>query len=251
MSNLDSESNELSPQPGPEEEEEELKRSLIRDNLSTLSFEELLKLKEKLGSKVYNETVHGASKNKASKDQPVIKRENKNRPREISSKIRPKQIKILLSNSASLASLRKHVPKDPRFDPKFGEFDKDKFKQNYHFINELKQKEKIALQQEYNECTDSNRKKTIKLLIQRIENQLREEEKIHEQKQREQVERMEIKEKTLQGEKHLYKKKSIKKWENLVEKYEELKKTNRLENHIQKKSRKLKAKDKRILAKIK
>jgi len=66
----------------------------IRQNLSTLSFEELLKLKDTLGAKVYNETVFGAPQ---PKPKPVVKRENKNRPREVSSKIRLKHLKAILN----------------------------------------------------------------------------------------------------------------------------------------------------------
>lgn len=58
--------------------------------------------------------------------------------------------------------------RDPRFDPSCGELNKDIFKHNYHFLNELRQKERSALEKEYNECANPERKKTIKFLIQRI-----------------------------------------------------------------------------------
>jgi len=47
----------------------------IREELSKMSFEELQKLKEQLGSKVYNEAMFGAREMKKSN----FKRENKNR----------------------------------------------------------------------------------------------------------------------------------------------------------------------------
>lgn len=47
----------------------------IREELSTMSFEELQKLKEKLGTKVYNEAMFGKSKVK----KKAFKRDNKNR----------------------------------------------------------------------------------------------------------------------------------------------------------------------------
>lgn len=222
--------------------EEESERQRIRENLSSLSFEELLGLKEKLGSKVYSETVYGTKAKKA-KGPKEMKRANKNRPREISSKIRQKQLKALLGNHS------KPVPKpsrDPRFDPICGEFDKDTFKQNYQFVNEIRQKEKKQLQTELQECTDPERKNTIMLLIQRIDNQLREEQKINKKKQQEENEKKEIKEQLKRGEKPVFKKKSVRRLEGLVEKYEELKKTNRLQKHIQKRAKKLKLKDKKI-----
>ncbi|XP_050315770.1 ribosomal RNA processing protein 36 homolog [Anthonomus grandis grandis] len=232
-------------------DEDEPERQKIRENLSTLSFQELIELKEKLGSKVYNETLFGQSALKKKKTQKELKRTNKNRPREISSKIRPKQIRTILNKNTESNHIRKVTPRDPRFDPSCGEFDKTTFKQNYHFINDLKKNEKVELQKEYNECTDPDRKHTIKLLIQRIENQLREEEKANKEKQKEEIEREEIREKRKQGEKPVFKKKSVKKLEGLVEKYEELKKTNRLEKHILKRTKKMQVKDRKIMAKIK
>ncbi|XP_066142524.1 ribosomal RNA processing protein 36 homolog [Euwallacea fornicatus] len=235
-----------------EEENEEMERKKIRENLSTLSFEELLKLKEKVGSKVYNATIYGTEQPKNPKSQPILKRENKNRPREISSKIRPKLIKAILAKDASSTSkIKRNVPRDPRFDPSIGEFDKRRFTENYKFVTEMRQNEKAELQKEFSECSDPQRRKTIKLLIQRFENQTREEEKTNKTRQKEQLEKQEIRERIKQGKKPLYKKKSVKRIENLVEKYEELKRTNRLEKHIQKRAKKLKIKDKKVMEKIK
>ena len=92
---------------------EDVEKLAIRQELSSLSFEELQKLKEKIGSKKFNETVIGSSKRK-----PVVKefkRANANRPREMSSKNRRVQEKVAIQ-----------VPKvfrnDPRFDKLCGEF---------------------------------------------------------------------------------------------------------------------------------
>lgn len=51
-----------------------------------MSFEDLQKLKEKLGSKVYNEAVFGVAPKRRTSKHTVFRRENKNRPREMSSK---------------------------------------------------------------------------------------------------------------------------------------------------------------------
>lgn len=230
--------------------DEDIERQKIRDNLSTLSFEELIKLKEKLGAKVYNETVYGSKPNK-DKSQKEFKRSNKNRPREISSKIRPKRVGKLIGNNSSSVTpkSKKFVPRDPRFDTLCGEFDNKSFKQNYKFINDIRQKEKDQLDKEYRECTDPERKQTIKLLKQRIENQLRENEKIRKKKEKEENDKRELREKLKHGEKPVYKKKSVKRLEGLVEKYEELKKNNKLQKHIEKRTKKMKLKDKKIMKK--
>lgn len=52
-----------------------------------LSFEELQKLKERIGAKVYKEALFGKyDAGKSKEERKVFKRENKNRPREMSSK---------------------------------------------------------------------------------------------------------------------------------------------------------------------
>lgn len=226
----------------------ELERQRIRESLSTLSFEELINLKEKLGSKVYNETVYG-TKAKHTENPQGLKRVNKNRPREISSK-RPCQIKALVANGInSLPKAKKNSPRDPRFDPICGEFNKEIFKKNYIFVNKIREKEKKQLEKEYKHCTDPQRKTTIKLLIQRIQNQLREEQNSNKKEQKEENERKQIKEQLKHGEKPMFKKKSVKKLEDLVEKYEELKKSNNLQKHIQKRAKKLKMRDKKNMEK--
>lgn len=67
-----------------------------------MSFEELIKLKEKIGAKIYNQTVLGADQVKKAVEHTVVKRSNKNNPREISSKIRPKQIRAILERNSAL-----------------------------------------------------------------------------------------------------------------------------------------------------
>ncbi|XP_076260062.1 ribosomal RNA processing protein 36 homolog isoform X2 [Rhynchophorus ferrugineus] len=230
-----------------ETQEDEVERKQIRQNLTTLSFEELIKLKEKLGAKVYNETVYG-DKTKKAKNPPNLKRANKNRPREISSKLKPKQIGRILGNTGPKPPVtKKSAPRDPRFDTLCGQFDKKTFTQNYKFVNNLRRKEKEQLEKEYQECTDPERKKIIKLLKQRIENQLREEENRAKQKQKEENQKNEIKNKIKQGEKPVYKKRSVKRLEGLVEKYEDLKKTNKLQKHLEKRTKKLKTKDRKMM----
>lgn len=61
-------------------------QTAIRSQLSTLSFEELQKLKERIGAKVYKEALFGKTEKPKDNAPKVFKRENKNRPREMSSK---------------------------------------------------------------------------------------------------------------------------------------------------------------------
>jgi len=94
--------------------DEEAEKLAIRQELSSLSFEELQKLKEKIGSKKFNETVIGAKRKEVDKVKD-FRRLNANRPREMSSKNRRVQEKVAIQVS-------KVFRNDPRFDNLCGEF---------------------------------------------------------------------------------------------------------------------------------
>lgn len=161
-----------------------------------MSFEDLQKLKEKLGTKMYNQTIFG---NK-SKRKTEFKRENKNRPREMSAK-KP------VSRFRELVSDKKVIARDPRFDSLCGTFNEKAFKNAYAFINDLRQNDLKTLKNELKETTDLKTKTKIKYLIQRLENQLREEKKRKEKEKREWEEKKEVLDSIKQGEKPVFKKK--------------------------------------------
>lgn len=72
-----------------------------------MSFEALQKLKERIGAKVYKEVIFGENKN-SKKELKIFKRENKNRPREMSSK---KPVPML----QNVVPVKKKEVRDPRF----------------------------------------------------------------------------------------------------------------------------------------
>nr|XP_023021440.1 ribosomal RNA processing protein 36 homolog [Leptinotarsa decemlineata] len=215
-------------------------RDKIREKLSSLSFEELLKMKKDMGAKLYNKTIYGEHKSKPKVD---FQRANKNRPREVSSKVRPK--KFNKHSEEKAPSTKKFVPRDPRFDPLCGQFDEKEFRANYKFLNDIRQNEKKELEKELKNCVNPERNKVIQLLIQRINNQLREHNKIETEELKKVEEKMEIRRKLKSGEKPNFKKKSVKKLEDLIDKYETLKKSNKLKKHIEKRSKKLIGKSKK------
>lgn len=148
-----------------------------------MSFAELLKLKDELGSKVYNEALFGedakAAQKKKRKPTTTFKRENKNRPREVSAK---KQVPLL----GKMAKTKKNEgPRDPRFDSNCGEFDRERFKEDYGFVNEIREKEIIELKKQLRTvCSDQvEEKKKIKLVLQRMLNQNLEAKKLKERKE--------------------------------------------------------------------
>lgn len=125
-----------------------------------MSFEDILKLKEELGSKAYNEKVFNKRPRKNQVNNQ-FKRENKNRPREMSSKIPTPMLNICTDNKRTQI-------RDPRFDPLCGTYDAKKFNNHFKFINELKDNEYKTLKKELEETDDPVKIKKIKLVLQRM-----------------------------------------------------------------------------------
>lgn len=156
-----------------------------------MSFAELIKLKETLGSKIYNEAMFGDTNERQKLGKQLqkqkFKRENKNRPREETAK---KQVPLLgkrkSNDSAGTA------PRDPRFDSNCGTFDRSQFKEDYSFVSEIREKELNELKAQLKVTTDPDEKTKIKLLIQRMNNQNLEEKKLKERKMVELSERRNV-----------------------------------------------------------
>ncbi|KAF7990826.1 hypothetical protein HCN44_000631 [Aphidius gifuensis] len=211
----------------------------IKKELSQMSFEDLQTLKEKVGSKVYNETIFG--KKKILKNE--FKRENKNRPREMSAK---KQVPRIIE---SFNSIKKPIEtRDPRFDSLCGEFNEKAFKNAYSFLNDIKQKDVEKLKKELKNTDDPKRIKKIKYLIQRLENQLREETRKKKKEEAKIIDKQNIVDALKKGEKPQFKKKSEQKVLDLVSQYEELKSTGKLKKHINRLKKKRAGNDKKRFA---
>ncbi|XP_043460890.1 ribosomal RNA processing protein 36 homolog [Leptopilina heterotoma] len=212
-------------------------RTDIRAELSKMSFADLQKLKEKLGSKVYNEAMFGKPIGKKT----VLKRENKNRPQEISSKKRMFQLKKLIP-------VKQNVPRDPRFDSLCGTYNEKAFKNAYSFLTEVKKNDLTALKDELNKnAEDPKAVKKIKYLIQRLENQIREEGRRKEAEDKKQLEKREIIKTIKSGEKPNFRKKSERKILDLVSQYDDLKNSGKLKKHIKRLRKKNASKDRRRL----
>nr|SVE77269.1 EOG090X0E8U [Daphnia lumholtzi]SVE77883.1 EOG090X0E8U [Daphnia lumholtzi]SVE78513.1 EOG090X0E8U [Daphnia lumholtzi]SVE79142.1 EOG090X0E8U [Daphnia lumholtzi] len=208
------------------EKNEDADKLAIREELSALTFEELQKLKEKIGSKKFNQTLTGVKKKAQMKTD--FKRANPNRPREISSKSRKIETKVAVQ-----------VPKvfrsDPRFDNLCGEFRERSFYRNYDFVNKMKEDEVKKLKEELREETLPKRIEKIKYLIQRMENQIRavKKRKLEEEKQEEEK-RITI-EALKEGKSPYFATKWARKERDLKEKFETLKEEGRLNQYMAKK----------------
>lgn len=202
----------------------------IREEISQLTFEQLQKLKNELGSKVYNEAIYGVKKEKQIK-KDNFKRDNKNRPREMSSKY---PVGVL----RDVVTVTKKEIRDPRFESACGTFDEDIFKSSYAFLNEIRRKEKKMLKQKLKKEEDTETKKKLQFVVQRLENQEREE-KIRKKKEEKKIEEHKKNIDMIKaGLKPRYQTKAERKLLNLVEQYEELKESGKLQKHIKKKRKK-------------
>ena len=98
-------------------EEMDADRAAIREEISKMSIEEVLALKEKIGTKMFDKSM-GLDRPKSFKDK--YKRENKNRPRLEPIAKRPvKRLKDVVGTKPE----NKRDVRDPRFDPMCGDYD--------------------------------------------------------------------------------------------------------------------------------
>ncbi|CAN8000306.1 unnamed protein product [Ixodes hexagonus] len=205
-------------------------------HLASMSFEELHALKEKIGLKMYKEAVFGVDRKKSKQN---FKRDNKNRPREQSAK---HQVPVY----REVFQVKKKVHQDPRFSSRAGEFDERVFRETYSFVQDIKAKEREELAEMIRNEKDPRRRKTLKGLLQKMQNQ-EASEKIKTKK----VELEKQYHKFLVGHKGdskpLYLNKTEKRKIELAEKFKELKKAGKLEKYLEKKRKKNVRKERKLL----
>lgn len=209
----------------------------IRNDLSTMSFEELQALKEKIGLKMYKEAVFGVDSKRAKKS---FKRDNKNRPREMSAK---HQVPVY----REVFQAKKKVHQDPRFSSSAGEFNERVFRQTYSFVQDIKAKERKELEAMLHEERDPQQRKVLKGLLQKMKNQ-----EVSEQLKAKKAELEKQYHKYLidhqkEGEKPMFLNKTEKRKIQLAEKFKELKKAGKLEKYLEKKRKKNAGKERKHL----
>lgn len=193
-----------------------------------VSFEALLKLRDQVGlksfkefeSKVLFKKKSEKSQNKRSRRE--VNNEDDEAPIEISSKKSFKKNKITAN--------RKFQPqtRDPRFDNRIGTFNEEKFQKNYEFAFKMRDQELEDLKAtQKNEQKEDKRKK---YLIQRIDNQKRENSKKFNNKLRNSNKKVQV----LSDGTKFYKTKKLQRTEDLVNKFIELKNSGKLEKHLDK-----------------
>ncbi|XP_027008007.2 ribosomal RNA processing protein 36 homolog [Tachysurus fulvidraco] len=209
-------------------------------DLSTMSFEEIMRLQSKIGTKACNKLIrkHKTNENEKKQKPGPAKRSNKDRPEEISAK---KPVAYL----RRVGSVKAPILRDPRFDDLSGEFKPEVFSQTYKFIEDIRQREAEMVKKKLKKIKSNAKKEEMKSFLKRLENQKRNLERRDQQREKELGYKK--KRRVLVGDGHrpFYLKKSEQKKLQLAEKYSELKKSGKLENFMSKKRKRNTVKDRR------
>ncbi|XP_058496804.1 ribosomal RNA processing protein 36 homolog [Solea solea] len=214
-------------------------REDLKKELSTMSFEDIMKLQKQVGTKVYNKVAYGDDDKRRATGKK--KRRNKNRPMEISAK---KPAPFL----RQVVPVRKPTLRDPRFDDLSGEYKPEIFEKTYKFIDDIKHGEKEEVRRQLKKTkTSGEKKEKLQFLLKRMENQERAKTSREQQRERELQLKKQQRERANHGARPFFLKKSDKKKLELAEKYQDLKKSGKLETFLSKKRKRNAGKDRRKL----
>ncbi|CAL8334175.1 unnamed protein product [Lota lota] len=210
----------------------------VKKELSAMSFEDILKLQQKVGMKAFSKMAHGSSDGpRARRGQ---KRLNKNRPIEVSSK---RYVPFL----REVVAVKKSVRRDPRFDDLSGEYKPEIFEKTYRFINDIRSSEKEAVKKMLKTSQRSSKKEQLRSLVLRMENQERSRRSQEMQREKELEFKRKQKEQAALGLQPFYLNKGEQNKLQLAEKYEQLKRSGKLENFLTKKRKRNATKDRKKL----
>lgn len=209
----------------------------LREEMSHIPLCELREMQEKMGLKAFNRMRKGLQRGSSLKSK-TFKRANKNRPTELSAR-KPvsKQISVPKDKSKKI--------RDPRFDDLSGDFNNKTFRNTYGFIKEVKAEEKIEVKKMMESEVDLEKKRKIKHLLSRMEeDEVTERRKIR----REEIERdlkKKEKEQIKKGKKPYFFHKGVVKAMEEKEFKEELEKSGKLDKVLKRKEKKMQMKEKK------
>ncbi|XP_072975675.1 uncharacterized protein [Typha angustifolia] len=235
------------PTPSAIESDEEQREELSEEEELESGSEEELELERELADVPFEELQraradgsHAARPAKLDQKQKTG-RANKNRPMEVSSKVRPKKLREVIQAP-------KKVVRDPRFESLCGTLNPEGFRKRYNFLFEVElPAEKEKLQKLIKKSKDPNAVEELKNHISWIDKQLKsaprkkaESEILSEHIKKE-------REAAKHGKQPYYLKKSEIRERKLINKYNELKEAGKLESYIEKRRRKNASKDHRYM----
>mmetsp|Transcript_15116 Transcript_15116/g.36028 ORF Transcript_15116/g.36028 Transcript_15116/m.36028 type:complete len:286 (-) Transcript_15116:27-884(-) len=216
----------------------------VRKELQQIPFEVLERLRETDNSAALAVTTVKATRRGDGNDTSLskkFKRENKNRPPEMSSK-RP------VPRFREVFEAPKREIRDPRFESLSGKFDKQVFRKRYSFLYEEQLPEEASkLKSLIRKEKDPGAQQKLHAKLTRVQQQIAEEAKLRKKDAWESERKAKEKELVKAGKKPFYLKRSEQRKAELVRKYHELKDAGRLDKFMEKKRRRNAAKEHRLL----
>ncbi|XP_019404562.1 PREDICTED: ribosomal RNA processing protein 36 homolog [Crocodylus porosus] len=208
-------------------------------DLSSLSFEELLQLRNRVGTKAYQQMTCGKKAPNHTKVK-TKQQQSKQGPLEFSAK---NPVPFL----RQVVSVKKKVHRDPRFDDLSGEYSPEVFEKMYSFLNSIKEREKEIVQKQLKKSRNAEQQENLKQLLKRMTQQEVAQKDRQRRREKELALKKQQREQAQQGRKPFYLKKSEKRKLELAEKYAELKRSGKLESFLSKKRKRNAIKDRRRL----
>ncbi|XP_066106306.1 kelch domain-containing protein 3 isoform X2 [Saccopteryx bilineata] len=211
-------------------------------NTSNMSFEELLELQSRVGTKTDKQLVAGNSTKKQGSRPPVQNAcvADKHRPLEMSAKVRVPFLRQVVPVS-------KKVTRDPRFDDLSGEYNPEVFGKTYQFLSDIRAKEKELVKKQLKKHRSGEEHDKLQQLLQRMEQQ----ELLQQEQKRQQELRLALKQEqraqAQEGHRPYFQKKSEQRQLALAEKFKELKRSKKLDSFLSRKRRRNAGKDRRHL----
>ncbi|CAI5452356.1 unnamed protein product [Caenorhabditis angaria] len=224
------------------EDEDEEERLKFREEMANMPIGKVREMKEKLGIKLFNKTYFGESEQsklaKKEKKKEEDSSKGQHRPKEMSSKRPVSSFRNIYGDHEKSAKVKKW---DPRFDERAGNYKEVCFENNYQFLDEIRKDEIEELRQQYNEARaegDEHTANRVKNTLQKMETR----EKTRAEKRRQTETRKELHdeniERMLRGEAPIFKTKAAVRKIDMEKKFESLKKDNKLDKYLEKKSKK-------------
>ncbi|XP_077461054.1 ribosomal RNA processing protein 36 homolog [Stigmatopora argus] len=204
-----------------------------------LSFEEVLKLRNRLGAKAYDRAAGGSASRQPRSAKPR-KRLNKNRPSEVSSKKRaPFLRQVVVTKKTTL--------RDPRFDELSGEYKADIFDKTYRFIEDIRQREAQVIRKQLKKTKKADEKEKLSSLLKKMAQRERTHRRQEEERAKELQFKREQRERARRGARPFFLKKSEQRRADLAARFTELKKSGKLDAFLGKKRKRNAGKDRRKL----
>ncbi|OZC12278.1 hypothetical protein X798_00800 [Onchocerca flexuosa] len=223
--------------PAKKHEEANFDNTGFREEIAKIPLGKAKQLQERLGKKLFDRAffVDDPSSNLSKKPaRRTFVRENPKRPHEVSSKIPVSKFRNVFANE----KLERPIF-DPRFDNRCGEFNDYIYRNNYSFLNEIRQREKKILMEELKNVTEENiNRNRLKEALRKMKNQEKTQADVNRRKEIIREIRHENNERMCQGLPPIFKTRAQIRELLWRKKYDELKGGKKLEKYLRRKTKK-------------